>query len=40
MYPPIYIVYVQTETLNFTFARKAVLRKYLRGYCRYDNTTL
>jgi len=25
IYPPSYIVYVQTETLNFTFARKAVL---------------
>jgi len=41
---------VQTETLNFTFARQAVLRIYIvvptvdvlnaPGYCRYDNTTL
>jgi len=43
MYPPIsYVVYVQTDTLNFTFAQKAVLRIYiyLCGYCHYDKTTL
>ena len=29
IYPPSYTVYVQTEALNFTFARKAVLRIYI-----------
>jgi len=42
--------YVQTETLNFTFARQAVSCIYIfvptadvlnaRGYRHYDNTTL